>query len=312
MSIREGKLLVGRVAVVTGAGGGIGRYEALALAGQGAAVVVNDLGGRRDGDPSHGTTGPADAVVAEIIAAGGRAVANYSDVSQWKTGIDLLEQALDEFGRLDIVVSNAGVARRGFLVDVCENDLDLQVSVLYKGTFALLHHIAAYWKREWEAGERSHHTIIVTSSSAGIPGGVQESGVYGSLKAAIATLALGAALEFRPFGVTVNTLLPHAASLMDSTFKGLPEPGTFSPDDPDPMNPHHVANMVTFLASDRASWLSGQTFEITGTNVRRWVPWSPAAEVDSDAHWTPEALDTALATTVYGTLPAGRVIPKKE
>jgi NAD(P)-dependent dehydrogenase (short-subunit alcohol dehydrogenase family) len=295
------------VAVVTGAGGGIGRYEALTLAARGAAVVVNDVGSRRD----SGSQRSADQVVAEILAGGGRAVANYSDVSDWKTGSKLLEQALGEFGRLDIVVSNAGVARRSFIVDVTESDFDLQVGVLFKGTFALVHHVASYWKREFEAGNSSHRTIIVTSSSAGVPGGVQESSVYGALKAALATFTLGAALEFRQFGVTINTVLPHAASLMDSTFKGLPEPGLFATDDMDPMNPQHVANAVAYLASANSSWLSGQAFEITGTNLRRWVPWSVAGEIESEVQWTVEGLDTALAATVYNTLPAGRVIQKR-
>jgi NAD(P)-dependent dehydrogenase (short-subunit alcohol dehydrogenase family) len=298
--------LGGKVAVVTGAGGGIGRHEALTLAARGAAVVVNDVGRARNEESGW----LADRVVAEILAAGGRAVASHADVSDWKTGNELLGQALGEFGRLDVVVSNAGVARRNFIVDVTESDFDLQVGVLFKGTFALVQHVASYWKRDFEAGNETHRAIVVTSSSAGVPGGVQESGVYGALKAALATFTLGAALEFRSFGVTINTILPHAASRMDSTFKGLPEPEPFAADDTDPMNPQHVANVVAYLASSRSSWLSGQAFEITGTNIRRWVPWSSAGEVDSEA-WTADSLDTALATALYGTLPSGRVIGRR-
>jgi NAD(P)-dependent dehydrogenase (short-subunit alcohol dehydrogenase family) len=298
--------LEGKVAIVTGAGDGIGRTEALTLARLGAAVVVNDVGRARAG----ALGGSADLVVAEILATGGAAVANRADVAEWKTGDDLLEQALGEFGRLDIVVSNAGVARRSFIVDVTENDFDLQVGVLFKGTFALVQHVAGYWKREFEAGERTPRAIVVTSSSAGVPGGVEESSVYGALKAALATFTLGAALEFRGFGVTINTILPHAASMMDSAFKGLAGPPSFAPEDMDPMNPQHVANVVAYLAQTRASWLSGQTLEITGTNVRRWVPWSAAGEVDSGVQWSAEHLDRALASTLYNTLPAGRVIPR--
>jgi NAD(P)-dependent dehydrogenase (short-subunit alcohol dehydrogenase family) len=289
-----------KVAIVTGAGNGIGRAEALALAGLGAAVVVNDLGG-----------GAADAVVSEIVAGGGRAVANCGDVSDWKATSDLVEQALSEFGRLDIVVANAGIVRRSPIVEVTEKDLDDQLSILFKGTFGLIRHAAAHWKSEHSAGNRAHRAIVATSSSAGVPGGVQEFSVYGAMKSGIAALTLGAALEFRAFGVTVNAILPHAATRMDALAKGLPDPGHFAPADPSPDNPWHVANVVSYLASEQASWLSGQIFEITGTDVRRWLPWSPDGSVRSSGPWTAEALDTALATQVYGTLPGGRVIPIK-
>jgi hypothetical protein len=129
------------------------------------------------------------------------------------------------------------------------------------------------------------------------------------MKSGIAALALGAALEFRDFGVTVNAILPHAATRMDADAKGLPDPGVFGFEDPSPDNPQHVANVVCYLASERASWLSGQVFEITGTQVRRWLPWSPGSAVSSPSPWTPDALDAAMATQIYGTLPGGRLIP---
>jgi NAD(P)-dependent dehydrogenase (short-subunit alcohol dehydrogenase family) len=295
--------LSGKVAIVTGAGNGIGRSEALTLASRGAAVVVNDLGG------PGGAPGPAGAVAREIAAAGGKAVAAAADVSDWTASGGLLEAALAEFGRLDIVVTNAGIVRRGAITEVTEADLDLQVGVLFKGTYGLVHHVAAYWKGLHDAGDRAHRTMVLTSSSAGVPGGVQEFSVYGAMKSGVAALALGAALEFRAFGVTVNAILPHAASRQDSLAKGLAEVQQFDPGSLDPMNPEHTANVVAYLADERAAWLSGQVFEITGTTVRRWVRWAPAAEVGSERHWTPEALDTALADAVYGTLPAGRVIP---
>jgi NAD(P)-dependent dehydrogenase (short-subunit alcohol dehydrogenase family) len=291
--------LEGKVAVVTGAGNGIGRSEALSLAARGAAVVVNDIG-------------PAGAVVAEITARGGRAVANHGDVSDWKAASGLVEQALSEFGGLDIVVANAGVVRRGAIADVTEEDLDTQLAVLFKGTYGLVRHAAALWRSQHADGRRAHRALVLTSSSAGVPGGVQEFSVYGAMKAAIAALALGAALELRPFGVTVNAILPHAATRMDALAKGLSDYQRFAPGSMDPLNPEHVANVVAYLASARASWLSGQVFEITGTSVRRWVPWSPGPAVSSGEQWTPAALDAALAATVYGTLPGGRVIPVKQ
>jgi NAD(P)-dependent dehydrogenase (short-subunit alcohol dehydrogenase family) len=289
--------LAGKVAVVTGAGNGIGRAEALSLAAGGAAVIVNDVG-----------AGVADIVVAEIVAAGGRGAANYDDVSIWRTGQAIVEQAVHLFGTLDIVVTNAGIVRRSPITEVTEADLDAQIGVLFKGTYALIHHAAAYWRREYESGNRSHRTIIATSSSAGVPGGVQEFSVYGAMKSGIAALVLGSALELRQYEVTVNAILPHAATMMDAMAKGLPAPPAYEPEDPDPLNPQHVANVVTYLASEQARWLSGQVFEITGTNLRRWVPWAPDGEVERPEQWTAEALDTALATGIYRTLPGGRVI----
>jgi NAD(P)-dependent dehydrogenase (short-subunit alcohol dehydrogenase family) len=287
-----------KVAIVTGAGNGIGRAEALSLAAAGASVVVNDVG-----------FAAAAGVVDEISAAGGRAVAVAGDVAEWKTNAGLVAEALRSFGRLDIVVTNAGIVRRSPITAVAEQDLDDQMAVLFKGTFGLIRHAASHWQSEHANGSRAHRTIVATSSSAGVPGGVQEFSVHGAMKSGIAALALGAALEFRDFGVTVNAILPHAATRMDADAKGLPDPGAFGPSDPSPDNPQHVANVVCYLASERAAWLSGQVFEITGTNVRRWLPWSPGPSVGSVSPWTPEALDFAMATQVYGTLPGGRVIP---
>jgi NAD(P)-dependent dehydrogenase (short-subunit alcohol dehydrogenase family) len=288
-------LLDGKVAVITGAGNGLGRSEALTLAADGAAIVVNDLGLS------------ADQVVTEIVAAGGRLVANDGDVSSWNTASDLVRQAVDEFGGLDIVVTSAGINRRSRIIDVDEAEFDAQVAVLFKGTYGLICDAGAYWRSEYDAGVRKHRTIVATSSSACVPGGVQDFSVYAAMKAGVAAVTLGAALEFRPFGVTVNAILPHAATRMDAIAKGRAEFELFEPADPNPMNPQHVA----YLASERAAWLSGQVFEITGTNMRRWITWAPAGEVESAEQWTAEALDDALATSVYGTLPSGRIIPKK-
>jgi NAD(P)-dependent dehydrogenase (short-subunit alcohol dehydrogenase family) len=292
-------LLEGKVAVVTGAGSGIGRSEALTLATHGAAVVVNDVG-----QSAHD-------VAAEISAAGGQAVANRGDVTQWNATRDLVDQAVEQFGSLDIVVTNAGIVRRSAIIDVTEADLDAQMAVLFKGTYSLLRHAGAYWRRAHESGERKHRAVVTTSSNGGIPGGVQEFTVYGGMKAAIATVTLGAALEFRRFGVSVNSILPHAATRMDAAAKGLADFERFEPEDMDVMNPQHVANVVAYLASERAAWLTGQIYEITGTNVRRWLPWSAALEVESETQWTPDNLDDALAQSVYGTLPGGRIVQKR-
>ena len=203
-----------KVAIVTGAGNGIGRAEALSLAASGASVVVNDVG-----------FAAASAVVGEILGAGGRAVAVAGDVAEWKTNAGLVAEALRSFGRLDIVVTNAGIVRRSPIAMVSEKDLDDQLAVLFKGTFGLIRHAASYWQGEHANGNRAHRTIVATSSSAGVPGGVQEFSVYGAMKSGIAALALGAALEFRDFGVTVNAILPHAATRMDARREGAAGPG---------------------------------------------------------------------------------------
>jgi NAD(P)-dependent dehydrogenase (short-subunit alcohol dehydrogenase family) len=242
-------LLDGKVAVVTGGGSGIGWSDALTLATQGIAVVVNDLG------PS------AHEVVAEIATAGGQAVANSGDVTEGTTTQDLVDQAVKEFGSLDIVITNGGIVRRGAIVDVTEADLDAHISVLFKGTYSLLHHAGVYWRHEYGAGDRKRRAIVTTSSNGGIPGSVPEFLIYSGMKAAIATGTLDAALEH--------------------------------------------------FASEWAAWLTGQIYEITGTNVRRWLPWSPALEVESDAQWTPDNLDDPLAQSGYGTLPSSRVVQKK-
>src|SRR5580698_1981052 len=152
-----------KVAIITGAGNGIGRAEALSLAAAGASVVVNDVG-----------DAAASAVVSEILRAGGRAVAVAGDVAEWKTNAGLVAEALRSFGRLDIVVTNAGIVRRSPIATVTEKDLDDQVAVLFKGTFGLIRHAASYWQSEHANGIRAHRTIVATSSSAGVPGGVRE------------------------------------------------------------------------------------------------------------------------------------------
>ena len=294
-------LLSGRVAIVTGAGAGIGRAEARALAAHGAAVVVNDLAGRNES---------AEKVCEEIVAAGGRAVAHEADAADWATGDALVGRAMDTFGRLDVVVANAGLVRRSPLVAVTEEDLDRQTAVLFKGTYGLLHHAARRWSTH-EAGPGDHRTVVLTSSSAGVPGGVEEFSVYGALKAAVATLATTAALELAPHGVTVNAILPHAATRMDAEAKGIAEVPGPADDETHLDSPRHVGEFVAWLVSHRAAHLSGQVFEVSGRAIRLWRPWGVAAELPGTAPWTPDVLDAEVAGHVYRTRPVGRRIPRR-
>jgi NAD(P)-dependent dehydrogenase (short-subunit alcohol dehydrogenase family) len=298
--LSEMSLLKGRVAIVTGAGAGIGRAEALALSAHGAAVVVNDLRG----------DGSAEQVSEEIRAAGGRVIAHEADVADWATGEVLVALALETFGRLDVVIANAGIVRRSPLVAVTEEDVDSQVGVLYKGSFGLLRH-AAHWWSTHEEDTDGHRTFLATSSSAGVPGGVEEFSVYGSLKAGIAALTTTAALELAPHGITVNAILPHAATRMDAQAKGLAViPGVA--DDHDNLDsPRHVGDFAAWLVSRRAAHLSGQVFEVSGRAIRLWRPWSVAAELPGTAPWTPDTLDEEIATHIYRTRPPGRRVPRR-
>ncbi|MDQ1396967.1 MAG: hypothetical protein QOG64_2226 [Acidimicrobiaceae bacterium] len=300
--------LDGTVAIVTGAGAGIGRAEALALAAHGAAVVVNDIGGAVDGSPARGTA--ADVVVAEIKDGGGRAVPNRGDISSWSACRELVDQAVEELGGLDIVVSNAGIVRRGRIDEVSEDDVDALTAVLAKGTVGVLHHSFRWWGGEHRRGFGRPRTAVVTSSSAGVPGGVREFGVYGAMKAAVAALTMTAALEMRALDVTVNAICPHAATRMDAFAKELAFDPASERDPGSPTSPVHVADFVSWLVSPDARHLTGQVFEVGGGLVRLWRPWSPAGEVQRDGRWQPAEIGMALATDVYRTMPGGRTIQR--
>jgi NAD(P)-dependent dehydrogenase (short-subunit alcohol dehydrogenase family) len=285
--------LAGTVAVVTGAGQGIGRAEAIALAGQGAAVLVNDLPG-----------GGADQVAEAIRRRGGMAVVSEADVSDWAACGALVDQAVDQLGGLDVVVANAGIVRRGRIDEIGEHDLDALYGVLLKGPTALLHHAFRWWGDEQGAGRGRPRTAVTTSSSAGVPGGVEEFGLYGAIKAAVAALTVTAALEMYAKDVTVNAICPHAATRMDAFAKDLPFDKAQELDDRSPLSTGHVGNFVAWLASPAARHLTGQVFEVGGGTVRHWLPWSAGAECPS----TPEALSAALASV--GSKPVGRSIPR--
>src|SRR5260370_28758381 len=194
----------GRVVVITGAGNGIGRAHALAFGAQGAEVVVNDLGGARDGAGSSGNgSGPAPAVADEITAAGGQAVANTDDISSWTGAGALIAQATGTFGGLDVVVNNAGILRDKMIVTMTEQDWDAVIAVHLKGTFAVLHHAAAYWRQRAKDGQANDARVINTTSSSGLFGNPGQ-GNYGPAKAGIASLTIIAAADLGRYGVTVN------------------------------------------------------------------------------------------------------------
>src|SRR5512139_1792496 len=237
----------GRVVIVTGAGRGIGREHALEFARQGARVVVNDLGGALDG--SGRSTGPADEVVDAIRALGGEAVANGDDVADWEGAGRLVKTALDSFGRLDVVVNNAGFVRDRMFVSCSEQEWDAVIRVHLKGHFAVSNQACAYWRDQSKKGAQVDARIINTSSGAGLQGSVGQS-AYSAAKGGIATLTLVQAAELRRYGVTANAIAPSARTRMTETvFAGMmkkPEQGF------DVMDPANVSPLVVWLGSAEA------------------------------------------------------------
>ena len=256
----------GRVVIVTGAGRGIGRAHALALAADGARVVVNDLGGAADGTGS--SSRPADDVVEEVRAAGGQAVAAHHDVVSGAT--DIVATALDAFGRLDAVVNNAGILRSGLLLRTTPDDWRAVFEVHLVGTLAMTQAAGAHWRAESKAGRDVDARVINTSSSAGLYGFVGEP-AYSAAKAGIAGFTLTAAAELERYGVTVNAIAPAAATRLTA----------WAGDDPS-MAPELVSPLVVWLASDRSAGVTGRTFEVGGGMVHVISGWRRAEMIVQD------------------------------
>ncbi|MGH9136488.1 MAG: SDR family oxidoreductase [Acidimicrobiales bacterium] len=252
------RLCEGRVCIVTGAGRGIGREHALLLAAHGAKVVVNDLGGSMEG--SGADAGPAQAVVDEIVAAGGDAVANTDDVADFAGAERLVGQAIDAFGRLDVLVNNAGILRDRMLVNMSEAEWDSVVRVHLKGTFAPARHAAAYWRDRSKAGEEVDARLINTTSVSGIYGNPGQTN-YGAAKMGIAAFTIIAAQELRRYGVTVNAIAPGALTRMTEGLMGGQEP---SPEQRERMDPRWIAPICVWLASPESREVTGRVFEASG------------------------------------------------
>jgi NAD(P)-dependent dehydrogenase (short-subunit alcohol dehydrogenase family) len=282
----------GRVAVVTGAGRGIGRGHALELARQGARVVVNDLGADVDGTGS--STGPAGEVVDEIRAMGGDAVANGDDVSDWDGAQRLVDAAIERFGTIDVLVNNAGILRDRMLVNMTEAEWDAVVRVHLKGTFAPTRWAAAYWRERAKAGEPVDARVVNTSSTSGLfanPGQAN----YGAAKSGIATFSIIAAKELARYGVTVNAIAPGARTRMTESLPGVasapePEPGAF-----DPRAPENVAPLVTWLASAEARDVTGRVFLVSGGRIAVARAWERGPSAERDARWNPADLGGVVA-----------------
>jgi NAD(P)-dependent dehydrogenase (short-subunit alcohol dehydrogenase family) len=292
----------GRVVIVTGAARGIGREHALAFAREGAKVVVNDLGVELDG--SGGGSGPAGEVVDEIRAAGGEAIVNGADVADWEQTAALVRQTLEVFGRLDVVVNNAGFVRDRMFVSCSEEEWDAVVRVHLKGHFCLARHATEYWRNESKAGRPVDARIVNTSSGAGLQGSVGQS-AYSAAKAGIATLTLIQAAELGRYGITANAIAPSARTRMtEEVFAEMmarPEQGF------DAMDPANVSPLVVWLGSAESRGVTGRVFEVAGGTISLADGWRTGPQADKGARWEPDELGAAVQGLLDKAVPPQKV-----
>jgi NAD(P)-dependent dehydrogenase (short-subunit alcohol dehydrogenase family) len=298
--------LSGKIAIVTGAGRGIGREHALALARAGARVVVNDRGVSVAGEGADET--PARQVVQEIEALGSEAVANGDNVADFAGAKQLVDQALETFGRLDILVNNAGILRDRMLVNMEEDEWDAVIAVHLKGHFAPTRHAASYWRDRSKAGEEVRARVVNTSSPSGVFGNVGQAN-YGAAKAGIAGFTLIAAQELGRYGVTVNCLAPNARTRMtEAAFGDLPETEGF-----DPIDPANNSPIVVALCADEAQGITGQVFFVYGGTVNMLRGWEAGELLASESGWDPDALLEELVQRFpEGVAPAGMLVSMQQ
>ena len=299
MTAPSAELCDGRIVIVTGAGRGIGREEALELARHGARVVVNDVGVARDG--SGGDATPAQEVVDEIKQLGAEAVANYDDVSDFDGAKRLVQTAIDTFGGLDVLVNNAGILRDRMLVNMTIDEWDAVIKVHLRGTFATSHHAANYWRDKSKAGEAVDARLINTSSSSGIYGNVGQTN-YGAAKAGIASFSIIAAMELERYGVTVNAIAPAALTRMT---EDLVRWSGDENDKPawDPRDPGNIAPLVTWLGSTQSRGITGRVFNVKGGYVSVAEGWVAGPAEDKGARWEPEELGEVIPRLVADARP---------
>lgn len=269
------RLCEGRVAIVTGAGRGLGRAYALMLAKHGAKVVVNDLGSSAAGSGSDIT--PAEEVVDLIEAQGGQAIVDTSDVSDWASAQSMVQGAVERFGALDILINNAGILRDRMLVNMTEDEWDLVIKVHLKGTFAPTHHAANYWRQRSKAGEQNDARVINTTSHSALFANIGQAN-YAAAKGGIATFSQIAARELQRLGVTVNAIAPRANTRLT---EGLRE---YTAEEIEKRKPEWIAALVTWLASSESRHISGRVFEAWGFGYGVAESWQhgPCAEASQD------------------------------
>jgi NAD(P)-dependent dehydrogenase (short-subunit alcohol dehydrogenase family) len=295
-------LVEGRVVIVTGAGGGIGRAHALAFAAEGARVVVNDIGVGLDGSPASGGSA-AQGVVDEITTAGGEAVANGSNVADWNEAAALVQTAIDTFGGLDVLVNNAGIVRDRMMANTSEEEFDAVIAVHLKGHFATMRHAASYWRglsKDGKAPKDIDARIINTSSGAGLQGSVGQ-GNYSAAKAGIAAMTLVASAEMGRYGVTVNAIAPSARTRMTETV--FAEMMATQDDDFDAMAPENISPLVVWLGSAESRDVTGKVFEVEGGKIRVAEGWAHGPQIDKGARWDPAELGPVVADLLAKSRP---------
>lgn len=281
-----------RVAIITGAGRGIGREHALLFAAEGAKVVVNDLGGANDGTGNDAT--PAQEVVNAIKAMGGEAIANYDNVADWEGAQRMVNMAVETFGDLDILVNNAGILRDRVLVNMTEAEWDAVIAVHLKGHFAPSRWAAAYWREQHKAGVTKPRNIVHTSSTSGLFANPGQSN-YGAAKTGIATFSQILAKELARYNVKSNSIAPAARTRLTMATPGLgdriAEPenkGAF-----DEWDPANISPLVAYLSSAKCEF-TGETFFVKGGEVTRIKSWERAESIDQDDRWGVAELTVAL------------------
>jgi NAD(P)-dependent dehydrogenase (short-subunit alcohol dehydrogenase family) len=274
----------GRVVIVTGGARGIGREYCLEFARQGAKVVVNDLGGARDGE-GH-SSGPAEDVVKEIKAMGGEAVANAEDVSDWEGSKRMIDQAISTFGKLDVLVNNAGILRDRMIFNMTIDEWDAVIKVHLRGTFCPTRHAVGYWRERAKAGEQNDARIINTTSVSGLfcnPGQTN----YGAAKAGIASMTLIAAKELLRYGITSNAISPGALTRLT---EDLGPPVELKPGEWNPRDPSNIAPIVVWLGSSEAKDVTGQIFESMRGRLCVYEGWHRGPTVEQEARFDPAKL----------------------
>jgi NAD(P)-dependent dehydrogenase (short-subunit alcohol dehydrogenase family) len=295
--------LSGRVAIITGAGRGIGREHALLFAAEGAKVVVNDLGGAVDGSGDDRT--PAEQVVDEIKAMGGDALANADDIADWEGGRRLVAAAVEAFGDLHVLVNNAGILRDKMLVNMSETEWDSVIHVHLKGHFVPTRHAAAYWREQVKAGHEVRAAVVNTSSTSGLLGNPGQTN-YGAAKAGIAAFTVIAAQELGRYGVRVNAIAPAARTRMTEQTPGLGDI-VKAPNDPaafDVWNPANVSPLVAYLSTADCP-MTGQVFFVQGGQVRLFRNWTMTETIDKRDRWTVSELADELPRLSDEQTPSG-------
>jgi NAD(P)-dependent dehydrogenase (short-subunit alcohol dehydrogenase family) len=290
----------GRVVVVTGAGTGLGRAYALGLAAEGACVVVNDLGVGRQGEDGA-NAGAADNVVAEIRAAGGKAVANTDDVTDWEGGRNIIRTALETFGDLHAVVNNAGFLRDRMFVSCTPEEWDAVIRVHLRGHFCTTRSATDYWRAQLKAGKQVDARIINTTSGAGLQGSVGQS-AYAAAKAGIATLTLVQAAELARYGITANALGPNARTRMTESVFGAQM--SRKENEFDIYAPENMTPLVTWLVSKESAGVTGQVFELKGGKISLSQGWTDGPAEDKGARWNAAELGPVIKRLLTKRIPA--------